>query len=417
MLSDKRTKYKTSCGGWVYEHFPWEHDHDLRKAKEENRMFPKTSIRLNPQPDIEDPQYAGMTPAQIKMKEWEEERKALAAEGVDLPEDHMEQYLYKAPVDDADKILKTYETDTIACVPRSPQSSTLENWINPEVNFEITQGTAYITLNRPEANNAMNDHISGGLSDAVYILNQRPDIRVAVLKAEGRMFCAGGDPKGFQSFQGGGEGSEANLPGPIISSAGGMIDGNKMSGHSFAAFLYDFARLPQFTIALAQGSAMGGGFGLLCLCDMVICAKNCHFVLSEVKLGVIPATISPHVINKIGVANAKRLFCTAENVSAQMALDIGLVQKVCPVDKFPEAVAEVCKQIQMCGPRAVAESKKMLMEVVHQPLEEKLLVHTANEYARIRKTEEAVAGMNAVEQKKRPPWVEQLIQPKESHGL
>jgi len=383
--------------------------------KEEERMYPKTLIRLNPQPDIEDPQYAGMTPAQIKMKEWEEERKALAAEGVNLAEDHMDQYLYRAHVDDADKIWKTYERDPLTGINRSPQQYTLENWANPEVNFEITEGIAYITLNRPEANNALNNHLTQGMTDAVYILQKRPDVRIAVLKAEGRMFCAGGDPKSFQSFQGGDDVGEQNLPGSVIAGAAQHLEGNKAAGHSFAAFLYDFANLPQFTICLAQGSAMGGGFGLLCICDMVISAKNCHFVLSEVKLGVIPATISPHVINKIGVANSKRLFCTAENVTATRALDMGLVQKVCPVDQFPAAVAEVCKQLQNCGPRAVAESKQMLMQMVHQPLEEKSLVHTAKEYARIRKTEEACTGMKAVESRQKPPWVEKLIQPKEAH--
>merc|ERR1719456_311534 len=96
----------------------------------------------------------------------------------------------------------------------------------------------------------------------------------------------------------------------------------------FAKFLYMFQTLPQLTIALVQGSAMGGGVGLASICDVVIAVKNAYFVLSEVRLGVIPATISPYVVAKLGVANAKRLFCTAENCSAEMGKKMGLVQHV-----------------------------------------------------------------------------------------
>jgi len=102
-----------------------------------------------------------------------------------------------------------------------------------------------------------------------------------------------------------------------------MLQGNKQSAQGFARMMYALSSLPQFTICCMNGSAMGGGFGLVCSCDYVIATKQAHATLSEVKLGVIPAVISPHVCRTIGTSNCKRLFCTAENANMQTAVEIG----------------------------------------------------------------------------------------------
>merc|ERR1719329_1949282 len=263
----------------------------------------------------------------------------------------------------------------------------------------------------------MNDGVSQGLQDACAWLRTRPDIRIAVLRAEGRMFCAGGDPKSFQAAQAGAgaiagddAGSMGAPPGPHIANAAQAIQGNKMSAHSFAKLLYEFAALPQFTICCAQGSAMGGGFGLLCICDMVVAVKQAFFVLSEVKLGVIPATISPHVIGKIGVANSKRLFCTAENCNMRLAQQMGLVQVIVEdASAFPAVIKDVATKLQMCGPEAVATTKDTMLKVMNQPITESMINWMAREHARVRQSDEAKEGMRAYEEQTKPKWVDSEI--------
>jgi methylglutaconyl-CoA hydratase len=260
--------------------------------------------------------------------------------------------------------------------------------------FEVKKGVAYITMNRVAANNALNDSLSAGLFDAVHECRGRTDIRVVVLKANGKMFCAGGDPKSFQD-------------------AAAMSDAdNKRGALEFAGFLYTFQTLPQFTVCLAQGSAMGGGVGLVSICDMCIAVKAAHFTLSEVKLGVIPATISPYVVGKIGVSNAKRLFCTAENCNADLAKSMGLVTDVVDsADAFPAKVKEICDKITMCAPAAVASAKKLVMNVANQPVSQELINYTSDELSRVKKTEEAKDGMKAVQNRTKPAWATAAIEP------
>merc|ERR1719469_1594500 len=144
--------------------------------------------------------------------------------------------------------------------------------------------------------------------------------------------------------------------------AGAFPDGNVDLGRVIGAKQQlAMQLLPQFTICLANGSAMGGGVGLVCCCDYVIAVKKAYFVLSEVKIGVIPATISPYVIAKIGTSNAKRFFCAAENLSAQRAKDYGIVDEV--VDNMKEGhkrIQEIVKLISECGPRAVESYKQII---------------------------------------------------------
>lgn len=216
-------------------------------------------------------------------------------------------------------------------------SCTSKNWKHKDVKLEIGDGIAYLTLNAPERKNSLNFDVQDAFQDACMELHTRKDIRVVVLKAEGSMFCSGGDPKWFQDC--------AKLP----------DEENNKGSMQFAKFLYMFQTLPQLTIAMVQGHAMGGGVGLASICDVVIAIKNAQFVLSEVRLGVIPATISPYVVAKIGVANAKRLFCTAENLKAEEARQMGLVQYVCESeDEMKKKLVECCKGAAMCGPEAVA---------------------------------------------------------------
>eukprot|EP00747_Dinoflagellata_sp_TGD_P123774 gnl/TRDRNA2_/TRDRNA2_173872_c0_seq4.p1 gnl/TRDRNA2_/TRDRNA2_173872_c0~~gnl/TRDRNA2_/TRDRNA2_173872_c0_seq4.p1 ORF type:complete len:397 (-),score=96.27 gnl/TRDRNA2_/TRDRNA2_173872_c0_seq4:79-1269(-) len=356
-------------------------------------------------------QYKGLYEKQQVAEHEEEIKQALAEHNVNLSDNHKDGYDYLAKhrnkhPDRSAK--KPWCYNVMATIPSYPQVYDLANWKHEAVKFTVSQGIAYITLCRPAANNAINDEITLGLNDACQILRERPDIRVAVLTGEGRMFCAGGDPKSFQSFQGDAKEVGKNVPsGQAILRESAAFDGNKASGNSFARLLYEFANLPQFTICCANGSAMGAGVGLICTSDMCIAVKTAMFVLSEVKLGVIPATISPHVIGKIGGSNSKRLFCTAENCNMSKATQMGLVQQVVDSSsQFGDAVQNVCKRLQACAPGAVASAKPVLLNYMNAPASESLLVNSAEEYVRVRKGEEAENAMKSLQMKKKPSWLE-----------
>lgn len=255
------------------------------------------------------------------------------------------------------------------------------------VKFEVGTGVAQITFTRPQENNCLSAGLTAGLTAAAQTLHARRDIRIVFMTAEGRNFCAGGDPKGFQA-------------------AAKMTDeDNLASAVSFAKFLYSIQTVPQFLVGLIQGSCYGGGVGIVAVCDMVIAVSSARFTLSEVKLGVIPATISPYVVAKLGVANSKRLFCTAEAPSAAQAKEYGLVQEVVAnVSEFDTWKRKLIDQIKMCAPNAVAASKALVMGVANQAVTEELMVYTANELAKVRSGPEADAGMAALLAKKDPYW-------------
>merc|ERR1719464_1184594 len=235
------------------------------------------------------------------------------------------------------------------------------------------------------------------------------------------MFSAGGDPKSYaqQTPQGEGEGEgeegdTAPPEGAYIAGHGATMLG-KAEADAFARDLYEWASLPQFTICCMNGSAMGLGVGLVAACDMAVAVKTAHATLSEVKLGVMPAAISPHVIRTLGFANAKRLFCTAENTNMNTAMEIGLVQRIVGDNsEFPGVIREIAQKIQACSPPALAAAKRMILNTISYPVSESMVDFSAKEYARIRKTPECEEGMKAIGLKKKPSWVESAIAVKDA---
>jgi len=333
----------------------------------------------------------------VKSQDWNEiesylaqkELELLQKDGIIVPEGHLSGYKYTSVTKVVDK--QTWEVQP---VPNGAPKCTSANWHHTDVNFELGEGIAYITLNRPDANNALNDTISQGLHDACFELSFRKDIRVVVLRAEGRMFCAGGDPKSFAD-------------------AAAMSEADtRKSAISFMKFLYFFQCLPQFTIGLVQGSAMGSGIGLLAACDMVCAVATARFTVSEVKLGTCPATIAPFIVRKIGPTHAKRMLCTAENISAATAKQMGLITEVVDDEAdFSKWVENLCEKLTLCAPNASARSKRLVQNVSQRPLSIKLLEYTGGELADIRIGEEAIKGMIAVQAKTKPYWAETPIKP------
>jgi len=232
------------------------------------------------------------------------------------------------------------------------------------------------------------------------------------------MFCAGGDPKSFQQVQSQEEGEAEGPPigKDIIKSVQDYSNQFKTPDiEMLARDLYDWATLPQFTICCMNGSAMGGGVGLVSVCNMTVAVKTAHATLSEVKLGVIPAVIAPYVINTVGPVNGKRLFCTAENANMQTAMDIGLVQRIVgDASEFSAVITEVSKKLQQCAPQAVATGKQTILNCLHFPVSESMLQYNAKEYGRVRKAPECEEGMKALGSKRKPGWVEKTIAVKEA---
>ena len=252
-----------------------------------------------------------------------------------------------------------------------------------------------VTLNRPDAKNALDSALTTGLMLAIARIKALPSLRVVFLTGAGAMFCAGGDPKAFQEAQQQGKAAAAN----------GTADENAAGAGKFAELLDDLDNLPVYVVALANGSAMGGGFGLLSCCDCVIAKKNCFFALSEVKLGVIPATISPYVVGKIGSSNARRLFMTGETINADKAQSIGLVQEVVTTnEELAKEAQKICDVMTAAAPGAVAASKKLVKGVQFKPITKELMAYTAGQLTEIRMSEESTGGMIAVQAGKKAPW-------------
>jgi len=197
--------------------------------------------------------------------------------------------------------------------------------------------------------------------------------------------------------------------------AGAFPDGNVNLGRLQAAKQWHtWSLLPQFTICLANGSAMGGGVGCVCCCDYVISVKRAYFVLSEVKIGVIPATISPYVIAKMGVSNAKRLFCCAENLTATRAQEVEMVNEVVEnMREGHERIKEICKVMSNCGPNAVALCKQLVNCVSGVPFTEGLQHRTCQLEGDSYESEQGKTGINCADKKTPPPWIAEPITFKE----
>mmetsp|Transcript_77838 Transcript_77838/g.176012 ORF Transcript_77838/g.176012 Transcript_77838/m.176012 type:complete len:287 (-) Transcript_77838:74-934(-) len=252
--------------------------------------------------------------------------------------------------------------------------------------FSVASGVAKVTFARPDRLNAMNYKLSLGLWKAIQECEQRAgDIRVVVLCAEGRMFCVGADASELAG--------KAQAEGPLVRLPGAGEMWQRLSS------------LPQPVIALAQGGAYGGGFGILSCCDIVAAVRDAKFALSEVRLGMIPATISPHVIEKIGVRNARRLFLTGESFDAEKAREFGLVDDVVDGPAGLQAALDgYLAHLTQCAPNAVAAAKRLLLQVKGRPFDAELRKYTESELANVRKSPEVKEGSTALLEKRKKRW-------------
>jgi methylglutaconyl-CoA hydratase len=254
---------------------------------------------------------------------------------------------------------------------------------------EIDAGVGIITLNRPERHNAFDDALIGELAAAIDLMAAEPMVRVLVISSTGKSFCAGADLNWMQRAAG--YGSEENL----------------RDSRALAEMLRSLAQCPKPTIARVQGPAYGGGVGLIACCDVAIATFDAQFALTEVKLGIIPAVISPHVIAAIGERHARRYMLTAERFSAAEAYRLGLLHEiVSDAAALDEAVGEIVDALLKNGPRALAECKALIAAVAWKPLSPEVVEDTAQRITRLRASSEGREGMAAFLEKRKPDWIQ-----------
>jgi methylglutaconyl-CoA hydratase len=248
------------------------------------------------------------------------------------------------------------------------------------------RGVATLTLNRPERHNAFNDTLIVELTAALNRLGQQVDVRAVVLASTGPTFSAGADAEWMRRM------------------AGYSEDANRGDAAALTGMLHTLDRLPKPTIAIVQGAAYGGGVGLAACCDIVIAAERAKFCLSEVKLGVIPAAISPYVIHAIGARWARRYFQTAEVFGAARAQEIGLVHEVVSESALEETKEEVVKAIMQGAPGAQAEAKDLVFLAEARPVDAALRQETGRRIAARRASAEGREGLAAFLEKRPPAW-------------
>lgn len=254
--------------------------------------------------------------------------------------------------------------------------------MSESVLLSFDQGVASITLNRPDVHNAFDETVIAALATAFDDLAKRDDIHAVVLRGEGKSFSAGADLNWMKRAAGF---SEAE---------------NKRDALALAGMLDKLNTLPQLTIARVHGAAMGGGLGLVSCCDIAIAAPEAVFALSEVKLGLIPATIGPYVIHAIGQRQARRFFQTGERFSAQKAYEIGLVHELAESGKIDDVLLRILEELGKNGAQAMRAAKRLCFDLAGSAVPDSVKNDTAARIATIRTGTEAQGRLKAFLEKR-----------------
>lgn len=246
-------------------------------------------------------------------------------------------------------------------------------------------GRATVTLNRPEVHNAFDDALIAELHGVLDDLAGREEVRLVVLASEGKSFSAGADLNWMKRV------------------AGYTEAENLADSMALAEMLQRLDTMPVPTVARIQGAALGGGVGLVACCDVAVASAAARFSLSEVRLGLIPATIGPYVLNAIGPRQARRYFLTAERFDAAEALRIGLIHAVAAPEALDATVDAIAAELLKGGPSALRLGKA-LIERVTGGVPEAVRADTAQRIAGIRASAEGKEGVAAFLEKRKPNW-------------
>lgn len=250
-----------------------------------------------------------------------------------------------------------------------------------------SEGIAVVTLNRPEKRNAFDELVIANLAEHFETLKGADHVRAVFVRGAGSIFCAGAD---IDWMRRGGERSPED---------------NEADALGLARMLRHLHELPQLTVALAQGAAMGGGAGLLAACDIAVAIKGTKIRFSEVRLGLTPATIAPYVVEAIGSRNARALFASAEEFDADYAEKIGMVQYVVDDEAGLQAIMERLSDLALAAaPGAMADAKALVRYVSDHKIDDSLSRETARRIAQRRASAEGKEGLAAFLEKRKPEW-------------
>ena len=249
------------------------------------------------------------------------------------------------------------------------------------------RGVARLTMNRPDIRNAFNEELIGEICEAMGRLNADANVRVIVLTGAGKAFSAGAD---------------LNM---MKRASGYSAAENKDDARRLAHMLSSIYHSAKPTVALVNGPAMGGGLGLIAACDIAIGADTSFFALSEVRVGLIPAVISPFVIQAITVRQARRYFVTGERFDAETAQRIGLLHKIAAPDALNDELESVVADLLQCGPHSQEMAQELIRKVAYRPLGDAVMEETATMIAKTRASEEGKEGVTAFLEKRKPNWL------------
>ncbi len=253
--------------------------------------------------------------------------------------------------------------------------------------IEVQGAVATLWLNRPEVRNAFNDTMIAELDAACDALQADARVRAVVVAGRGSAFCAGADLNWMKKM------------------AQFDVEENRADAMALASMLHKLYALPKPTLARVHGPAFAGGMGLVCACDLAIASTEAQFRLSEVRIGLTPATISPYLIKAIGERQARRYCLTAEAFDAAEALRIGLVHDSVAPQALDERVGQITAQLVQGGPDSLAAAKDLVASVAGRPLDDALIADTAARIAAARASAEGKEGVRAFLEKRRPTWL------------
>jgi methylglutaconyl-CoA hydratase len=255
-----------------------------------------------------------------------------------------------------------------------------------ELNVDIAGGVARVTLNRPELRNAFDDALIARLTQAFTQLKDDSAVRVVVLAGNGPAFCAGADLNWMKRM------------------AAYGYDENRADAQALATMLATLDRLPKPTIARVHGPVFAGGTGLVAACDIAVGTPEAKFCLSEAKLGLSPATISPYVVRAMGERLARRYFLTAEVFGAEEAYRIGMLSALVPAADLDREIESLVNNLLAGGPEAQAKIKDMIRAVANRPVDDALAAETAKRIAEIRVSPEGREGIASFLEKRKAAW-------------
>jgi len=253
---------------------------------------------------------------------------------------------------------------------------------------EVDESVGILTLNKAERHNAFDERLIAEMTSGLLELEADTRVRVLVLSSTGKSFCAGADLNWMKR-------AAAYTP-----------QENLHDARNLARLMSTLNTLSKPTIARVQGPAYGGGVGLIAACDIAVATYDALFALSEVKLGILPAVISPYLLAAIGERYCRRYMLSAERFSAAEAYRIGLVHEIVPgEEQLDEAIGEIVDSLLKNGPHAQAECKALIRVVSGQPIDESCIEETAQRITRVRSSPEGMEGLAAFLEKRRPNWM------------